>query len=228
MFCNAWSVDNDSFGFIQLREVRDSDIKYTAKYTIKEMETDYPAKTFNMMSTKPFIGWQYVDRMRQWHLLHEAVYYPNGKFKSKLPRIYYEKIFPEDWRKTRTWINERHQLDIDKIIRFYDSKRFCSCSGGVTYIGNLDIRPKDYAKYRKVDLFKYDFIDLDNIDNNHFYEPDMLTKQPIEYYKEHCERIEQDRIKEDRMLRKYKENRKYKSERNERLASINQIKRNRK
>lgn len=221
---NAWSLYDESIGFIQLREVRDSDIKYTSKYVVKDLEKEYPAPTFNMMSTKPFIGYAYVDKMRHWHLVNEAIYYPNGKYKSKLPRIYYEKIFPEDWRRSRTYFNERHQLDIDKIIRFYDAKRFSPDVSGVTYIGDLDIRPKDYPKYRHLDLFRHDFIDLDNLSNNYFYEPDMLEKEPYEYYKEHCERIEQNAIKEKRMLEKYEKHRDYKSERNERLATINQLK----
>ncbi len=220
---NAWSLHNDSFGFVQLREVRDSDVKYTAKYTIKEMENNYPVKTFNMMSTKPFIGYAYVDKMRQWHLLNEAIYYPNGKFKSKLPRIFYEKIFPEDWRRTRAYLNERHQLDIDKIVMFFENKRFAG-SSGIIYIGDCDIKISDYPKYRKMDLFKYDFVDLDNFSKNHFYEPAMLEKDPYEYYNEYCERIEHNRIEEERMLEKYKKHRFYKSERNERLATINQLK----
>lgn len=221
---NAWSLFDESIGFIQLREVRDSDIKYTSKYVVKDLEKEYPAPTFNMMSTKPFIGYAYVDKMRHWHLVNEAIYYPNGKYKSKLPRIYYEKIFPEDWRRSRTYFNERHQLDINKIIRFYDAKRFTPDVSGVTYIGDLDIRPKDYPKYRHLDLFRYDFIDLDNLSDNYFYEPDLLEKEPYEYYKEHCERIEQNAIKEKRMLEKYEKHRDYKSERNERLATINQLK----
>ena len=52
----------------------------------------------------------------------------------------------------------------------------------------------------------------------------MLEKEPYEYYKEHCERIEQNVIKEKRMLEKYEKHREYKSERNERLATINQLK----
>lgn len=220
----AWSLYDEPIGFIQLREVRDSDVKYTAKYVVKDMEKEYPAPTFNMMSTKPFIGYAYVDKMRHWHLLHEAVYYPNGKYKSKLPRIYYEKIFPEDWRRTRTYFNERHQMDVDKIVRFFDNKRF-GHSSGLTYIGNCDISPDDYPKYRKMDLFKCDFLDLDDFSKNHFYEPDMLTKEPYEYYEEYCKRNEQNAIKEKSMLDKYYNHRYYKSERNERLSTINQLKR---
>ena len=219
----AWSVRDDSIGFIQLREVRDSDVKYTAKYVVKDLEKEYPAPTFNMMSTKPFIGYAYVDKMRHWHLVNEAIYYPNGKYKGKLPRIYYEKIFPEDWRRSRTYLNERHQLDIDKIVMFFENNRFGG-SSGVTYIGDCDIKIFDYSKYRKMELFKYDFVDLDDFSKNHFYEPDMLEKEPYEYYKEHCERIEQNVIKEKRMLEKYEKHREYKSERNERLATINQLK----
>lgn len=219
----AWSLYNDSFGFIQLREVRDSDIKYTAKYVVKDMEKEYPAPTFNMMSTKPFIGYEYVEKMRHWHLVNEAIYYPNGKFKSKLPRIYYEKIFPEDWRRSRTYINERHALDVDKIIMFFENQRFGG-SSGVTYIGDCDICPDDYHKYRSLDVFKVDFVDFDDILNNTFYEPDLLDKEMIEYYKEHCECIEQNVIKEKRMLEKYEKHRYYKSERNERLSNINQLK----
>lgn len=220
---SAWSLRGDSFGFIQLREVRNSDINYTAKYTIKEMDDMYPVKTFNMMSTRPYIGKGYVDRMRQWHLLHDAIYYPNGKYKSKLPRIYYEKIFPEDYRRTRTYFNERHQLDVNKIIAFFDNKLFGSCSG-YTYIGQCDILPKDYDKYVNHPMFRYDFLHLNALEDNFFYEPDMLTKEPFEYYKEAKDREAQNLEKEKDMLRKYRENRKYKSEVNERLSTLNHIK----
>lgn len=223
IICRAWSLNNDSFGFIQLREVRPSDIKYTAKYVIKEIENEYPVKVFNMMSTKPFIGFGYVERMRQWHLLNNAIYYPNGKFKSKLPRIYYEKIFPEDWRRSRTWFSERHHLDLNKIYAFFDNKRFGS-STGVTYIGDLDLAPKDYHKYIHHPMFCQDFLHLDSLEDNYFYEPEMLEKSSYEYYQDYCRALSENRIKEDSMLRKYQKNRFYKSERNERLATINQLK----
>lgn len=205
MFERAWSLYNKSLGFIQLREVRNSDIKYTAKYTIKEIENNYPTKTFNMMSTRPYIGYEYVERMQDWHLKHDAIYYPMGEYKCKLPRIYYEKIFPEDWRRTRTYFNERHALDIDKIVMFFDNKL-------------RGLKGQYWLSWTRC-------INLDALDKNFFYEPGMLEKEPFEYYKEVKQRQYENSIKEKKMLEKYRRNRIYKSEVNERLATFNELRR---
>lgn len=89
MLCDSWK-----FGHIHIGTVNANSINYTAKYCINEMVfKEGLENTFTLMSRKPGIGMKYVDRMKDYHIKNNIFYVRSGDFKSKMPRIYRDKIF---------------------------------------------------------------------------------------------------------------------------------------
>lgn len=52
-------------------------------------------KEFALMSRKPGIGHQYIDKIGKWHMQNDANYVLNSGYKQKIPRYYKGKVVPK-------------------------------------------------------------------------------------------------------------------------------------
>lgn len=93
---NAWEKGN-----IDVGKVTSASINYVTKYCItkndKILGVDEP---FSLMSRRPGLGYQYIEKMKSWHLADVDLprYYitkPNG-IKVGLPRYYRDKIYSKE------------------------------------------------------------------------------------------------------------------------------------
>lgn len=88
-------------GFITVDSVTFGRISYVTKYL--SCVTDLPEylpKPFRLMSRNPGIGATYLDKrdVIDWHRCNLACYYPDGRFKKRLPRYLKDKIFDDEMK----------------------------------------------------------------------------------------------------------------------------------
>lgn len=86
-------------GHIKIGSVTEQSIMYVSKYHVNK--TNYPEgaePSFVLMSRNPGIGYQYVDRMYDYHNpYNDRTYYPDNGSKRRLPRYYKERLWtPEE------------------------------------------------------------------------------------------------------------------------------------
>lgn len=86
-----------TFGHSKIGQVTDASIHYTTKYHIntKNEKIEDKEKEFSLMSKRPPIGHNYLQKNSQWHIENDAFYVINNGFKQRLPRYYRDKIFPD-------------------------------------------------------------------------------------------------------------------------------------
>lgn len=88
----VWQLGNVDVGCIT-----DASINYCSKYCIKNFDSDSSGvslKTFLLCSRNPCIGYEYVKRMKSYHLhnFNQNLILPDG-YKASIPRLLYNKIF---------------------------------------------------------------------------------------------------------------------------------------
>lgn len=109
-------VDTWNEGFVHLGEVNEASIMYVAKYHVNK--THYPAglnPPFVLMSLKPGIGSNYVDRMAEFHSESiDRCYVPNFEKKQRMPRYFKNKLYDEGQREE---INIKNQTS-DRLDKF--------------------------------------------------------------------------------------------------------------
>lgn len=98
MILKAWKV-----GHVKVGSVTPASIAYVTKYVItKEDIPDGFDPPFALMSRRPGIGAQYVDRMRLWHDEDDRFYVPGtGGKKRAMPRFYQERLYSKEARENR-------------------------------------------------------------------------------------------------------------------------------
>ncbi len=100
-------------GQIHVGQLNRKTIHYCTKYHVNK--TDYPddvEKPFALMSRKPAIGSNYIEKMEHIHDGNlERCYYQDGNFRKKLPRYYRDKLYSAE---EREHINEINQIKITK------------------------------------------------------------------------------------------------------------------
>jgi len=125
-------------GFVSVRAVTDSRIKYCVKYCL--CETDLPeglTPVFRLMSKG--IGKDYVANRGYWHSGNlDHYYYPYGKFHYPLPRYFAERLYTSD---ERAEANIRWQSSLPVLETHED-------------FVNYELRKRDYEstvmkKYKK-------------------------------------------------------------------------------
>lgn len=91
-----------SNGFVKIDPINSHRIAYVTKYVTMAAANlpEYLPKPFFLMSRRPGLGECYLQRddVADWHRQNLISYYPNGKFKCKLPRYYKDKLFDDDMK----------------------------------------------------------------------------------------------------------------------------------
>ncbi len=88
-------------GFISIGNVTKGRIRYVSGYIVNKQEfVDFEAlglqAPFALMSRRPGIGADYIDKMKKWHqATDERFYYPENSQKKTLPRFYRDKIYTD-------------------------------------------------------------------------------------------------------------------------------------
>lgn len=105
-------------GHIQVGQINKDSIYYVTKYHVNR--TAYPdgvEPPFALMSKRPAIGSNYIEKMRKTHDGNiDRCYYNDTGFKKTLPRYYKEKLYCE---------HEREQININrkKLFNIYDEEK---------------------------------------------------------------------------------------------------------
>lgn len=99
---NIWTV-----GHVHVMPVSPANIHYLTKYHVNkdkdaqervDMDTGEIVQVkepeFTLMSRRPGIGANYVEKNEKFHLRNDANYVVNQGFKQRLPRYYKDKLFP--------------------------------------------------------------------------------------------------------------------------------------
>lgn len=88
-------------GHVHVGDVTDASINYVTKYVINRMSTDLEGRDppFSIMSTRPGIGANYLDKAKRWHINGLKNYMVHNGEKRKLPRYYKDKIFSKSQKK---------------------------------------------------------------------------------------------------------------------------------
>lgn len=93
------------YGHVDIQQPKANAISYVTKYLIDEDRNlrGQRQKPFNMMSKRPGLGHQYLEKNRTWHKATEGTHVEDQKyyvisngFKQNIPRYYKKKIFT-DW-----------------------------------------------------------------------------------------------------------------------------------
>lgn len=110
---NIW--DN---GFIRVDNLNPQRINYTTKYMLKQQfvrQSDQRVRPFANMSLKPAIGYQYLEKMKDYHYATEnlTVRNINGNFQF-MPRYYRDRIFTD--------VEERKKLIEEHITEYLENQ----------------------------------------------------------------------------------------------------------
>lgn len=132
------------YGHVHLGDITPASINYCAAYVITKEQQDFdiddPRRPFSLMSRRPGLGLNYVDRMKKYHQKGKKPYGVR-QFGEKvpLPRYYSEKIFSKVERQViaKTFKTEFETNDIDTVL---NKKEWHEKNPGLT--------SEDYYEYR--------------------------------------------------------------------------------
>lgn len=98
--CDRSVIDriNDiwQLGNVMVGDVTNASIHYVTKYHVNYDKSQVErAPEFALMSRRPGIGAQYVDRTRKYHQDSESAFIVNNGFKQRMPRFYKDKLFSQ-------------------------------------------------------------------------------------------------------------------------------------
>lgn len=107
-----------NFGFVTVEVTTYGRIGYVTNYFfgLDNLPHGY-TKPFRLMSRRPAIGIQYLDKksMVDWHKENLNNYYPSKQWKLIMPRYYRDKIFNDDERKELT--KKSAEYELEKILK---------------------------------------------------------------------------------------------------------------
>lgn len=106
---NSWvnTSTGELLGTIDIIKVNLATIGYITKYHVNRNNVDDPVnKEFTLMSRKPAIGIQYVEKHKKTKTTKSA-YYQDFQYRKRLPRIYREKLFPTEHQKA--WLKKQEE-----------------------------------------------------------------------------------------------------------------------
>lgn len=105
--------------------VTDERIKYVTEYCLTRKDIpDHLVPNFRIMSNRPGIGADYVDKMRDWHLADKSRFYAPGYSgdRCNLPRYYKTKIYDNETIAEHTAIIESEHLN--KYKQLFEQRDF--------------------------------------------------------------------------------------------------------
>lgn len=121
----AWTLEDEKgvpqeLGIVDVKPVTEASVQYVLKYIVQKNE--FPkdlAPSFAIMSRGYGLGLNYLtDNMVQWHRDDDRVYVNRYGEKSRLPRYYKEKIWPNsewsDWSQRREKCFTKAQQEAEK------------------------------------------------------------------------------------------------------------------
>ena len=165
---SAWCLNNSPIGFVSYRSPTSLEIGYTCKYVTKEMETSTPTDTWQVMSKKPYLGYQFVNTATfnqirsEYHERNGYLVIPKGKSYKPLPRIYLRKTIPTLYSSAYGFVHERYQQIsplLEDIVTngdfsLYDSlddnlKRYFSGNIEERYVNECLSDPKKMQEFKK-------------------------------------------------------------------------------
>ena len=112
----AWKNGSSFIG-----DVTPASIMYVAKYLLKGSVTpDGCEEPFSLMSRRPGIGFQYVERMADWHAEEQRTFVQSGSVKQTMPRYYKDKIFSKS-DKEEISIKNQVKMDEEDNQRLYET-----------------------------------------------------------------------------------------------------------
>lgn len=133
-------------GQIMLGTVTPASINYCAKYCItKPLDVQNRDPVFSLMSRNPGIGYNYVQKMSNWHNADTDRFYavkPGGQ-KVSLPRYYREKIYDNSVLEER---REKFEKEVFEIVSFDEFKRLNPQGNYYRYV--VDVK-NDYNRKLK-------------------------------------------------------------------------------
>lgn len=116
MINKSWQKGSSYIG-----QVTPASIMYVAKYLLKGSVTpDGCEEPFSLMSRKPGIGFQYVERMSDWHAEEQRTFVQSGSIKQSMPRYYKDKIFSKS-DKEEISIKNQIKMDAEDNQRLYET-----------------------------------------------------------------------------------------------------------
>ena len=112
----AWKNGSSFIG-----DVTPASIMYVAKYLLKGSVTpDGCEEPFSLMSRRPGIGFQYVQRMADWHAEEQRTFVQSGSVKQTMPRYYKDKILSKS-DKEEISIKNQVKMDEEDNQRLYET-----------------------------------------------------------------------------------------------------------
>ena len=97
---NQWknTKTNIPYGHVDLGTVTAASINYVTKYMFKDFNNkkDIRVRPFNLMSKKPIIGHNYLEKYGLWHIKNEILATRDQKgTKRRLPKAYLHRLFTD-------------------------------------------------------------------------------------------------------------------------------------
>lgn len=115
----AWKNGNVHCG-----SVSDASIHYCTSYIVNKSEYKHYEEygltaPFALMSRRPGIGFQYVEKLGSWHADDsDRFYYPDNAIKRPLPRFYRDKVYNPSERAVNALKMEKMALTEERTISF--------------------------------------------------------------------------------------------------------------
>ena len=115
----AWKNGNVHCG-----SVSDASIHYCTSYIVNKSENKFYENygltaPFALMSRRPGIGYQYVEKLSSWHADDsDRFYYPDNAIKRPLPRFYRDKVYDAPTRAVNALKMEKKALIEERTLSF--------------------------------------------------------------------------------------------------------------
>lgn len=121
---NKLEVEVWKKGFVTLESITPTRVNYVAEYhVLKNRCPDGANPNFKLMSLKPAIGANYLDREKNFHVTENQLYYRNKNYKLQLPRYYKERLYPKSELR-RASINRQKQVDINELRQAQNDPKY--------------------------------------------------------------------------------------------------------
>lgn len=140
-----------TYGYIQVGQVTGASIHYVTKYHVNRNDhPDGSAPGFTIQSSKPGIGYAYIEKNRQYHEGNplRGHLFLRGGLKCRLPRYYKDKLYNSTERERMSSKVVSPEFDDNRIDEHYRN------NPDVNYYDYLLQQKDDYSKKFKIKINK--------------------------------------------------------------------------